>query len=49
MPAALTVAYSTAAFRREREGDWQAFEALVERLERGSISRLLIDSWLSAR
>ncbi len=40
MPAAPTVAYSTAAFRREREGDWQAFEALVERLERGSISRL---------
>jgi uncharacterized membrane protein SpoIIM required for sporulation len=40
MPAAPTVAYSTAAFRREREGDWQAFEALVDRLERGSISRL---------
>lgn len=34
------VGYSTAAFRRERESDWHAFEVLVLRLERGSISRL---------
>lgn len=32
--------YSTAAFRREREADWDAFEGLVVRLERGSIRRL---------
>ena len=32
--------YSTAAFRREREADWDAFERLVVRLERGSIRKL---------
>ena len=37
------IAYSTAAFRRERESDWQAFEALVARLESGSIRRLSDD------
>ncbi len=35
-----SIGYSTAAFRRERESDWHAFEALVLRLEKGSISRL---------
>lgn len=34
------IAYSTAAFRREREGDWQAFEDLIARLESGSLRRL---------
>lgn len=34
------IAYSTAAFRRERESDWAAFEALVDRLESGSLRRL---------
>jgi uncharacterized membrane protein SpoIIM required for sporulation len=34
------VAYSTAAFRREREAEWQAFEGLIGRLERGSLSSL---------
>lgn len=42
-----TVAYSTAAFRREREADWQAFEQLVQRLESGSISRLSDDDLLA--
>lgn len=43
MPSASSapaIAYSTAAFRRERESDWQAFEALVGRLESGSLRRL---------
>ncbi len=40
MGAAPKIAYSTAAFRREREADWQAFEALIGRLEGGSLSRL---------
>ncbi len=42
-----TVAYSTAAFRREREAEWQSFEALVDRLERGSLSRLSDDDLLA--
>ncbi|MEQ1688802.1 MAG: stage II sporulation protein M [Sphingopyxis sp.] len=41
------LAYSTAAFRREREGDWTAFEALVDRLERGSFGRLTDDELLA--
>ncbi|MEQ1725214.1 MAG: stage II sporulation protein M [Sphingopyxis sp.] len=41
------LAYSTAAFRREREGDWTAFEALVDRLERGSLRRLSDDELLA--
>lgn len=43
MPAASSapaITYSTAAFRRERESDWQAFEELVGRLESGSLRRL---------
>lgn len=47
MAQAPTIAYSTAAFRREREGDWQAFEQLVQRLESGSISRLSDDDLLA--
>lgn len=43
MAAPATIAYSTAAFRRERESDWQAFEQLVQRLESGSIRRLSDD------
>lgn len=42
-----TFAYSTAAFRREREADWHAFEQLVQRLESGSISRLSDDDLLA--
>ena len=42
-----TVAYSTAAFRREREAEWQSFEGLVDRLERGSLSRLSDDDLLA--
>ena len=38
--ARAAVGYSTAAFRSEREADWDAFERLVVRLERGSIRRL---------
>lgn len=34
------IAYSTAAFRREREGDWIAFGAMLDRLEKGSVTRL---------
>jgi uncharacterized membrane protein SpoIIM required for sporulation len=41
------VGYSTAAFRREREADWDAFEQLVVRLERGSIRRLSDDELLA--
>ncbi len=40
VPVAPGVGYSTAAFRREREAGWQAFEGLVSRLERGSLARL---------
>jgi uncharacterized membrane protein SpoIIM required for sporulation len=40
MAATPTIAYSTAAFRKEREADWQAFERLIGRLEGGSLSRL---------
>lgn len=43
MAAAPAIAYSTAAFRRERESDWQDFEELLARLERGSISRFSDD------
>ncbi len=39
-PRPAVIGYSTAAFRREREDDWQTFEQLVVRLERGSIRRL---------
>lgn len=35
-----TLSYSASAFRRERESDWQAFDALISRLEGGSIRRL---------
>jgi uncharacterized membrane protein SpoIIM required for sporulation len=41
------IGYSTAAFRREREADWDAFERLVVRLERGSIRRLSDDELLA--
>ncbi len=34
------VAYSTALFRREHEGEWRQFDALVQRLESGSVRRL---------
>lgn len=47
MSAPPTIAYSTAAFRREREADWQAFEQLVQRLESGSIRRLSDDDLLA--
>ena len=47
MPATPAVAYSTAAFRRERERDWTAFESLVDRLERGSVNRLSDDDLLA--
>ncbi len=43
-----TVAYTSAAFRAEREGDWQEFERLVKRLESGSIFRRLSDEDLLA-
>ena len=38
--AAAAPGYTTAAFRREHEGEWAAFELLVRRLESGSIRRL---------
>ena len=41
------LAYSTAAFRRERESEWQAFETLVARLEHGSIRALSDDDLLA--
>jgi uncharacterized membrane protein SpoIIM required for sporulation len=42
-----SVAYSTAAFRREHEADWAAFEQLLTRLERGSLSRFTEDDLLA--
>ncbi|MEQ1510185.1 MAG: stage II sporulation protein M [Sphingopyxis sp.] len=47
MASTPSLAYTTAAFRREREADWSAFEALVDRLERGSIRRLSDDDLLA--
>jgi uncharacterized membrane protein SpoIIM required for sporulation len=47
MPTPAPIAYSTAAFRREREADWQAFEQLVQRLESGSIRRLSDDDLIA--
>ena len=47
MAAPQSVQYSTAAFRREREGDWQAFEALCQRLEGGSLRRISDDDLLA--
>ena len=47
MAATPNIAYSTDAFRRERESDWQAFEQLVQRLESGSINRLSDDDLLA--
>lgn len=41
------ITYSTAAFRRERESDWQDFEELLGRLERGSINRFSDDDLLA--
>jgi uncharacterized membrane protein SpoIIM required for sporulation len=40
-------AYSTAAFRREREHDWHSFETLLARLESGSVRRLDDDDLLA--
>jgi uncharacterized membrane protein SpoIIM required for sporulation len=45
--APASVTYSTAAFRREHEADWAAFEALLTRLERGSLSRFSDDDLLA--
>jgi uncharacterized membrane protein SpoIIM required for sporulation len=45
--APASIGYSTAAFRREREADWQAFELLIARLEGGS-TRSLSDADLLA-
>lgn len=45
--AQAALGYSTAAFRREREDDWDAFERLVVRLERGSIRKLSDDELLA--
>jgi uncharacterized membrane protein SpoIIM required for sporulation len=42
-----SIGYSTAAFRREREDDWHAFEALVVKLEKGSIRRLTDEELLA--
>lgn len=42
-----SLGYSTAAFRREREDDWSAFEVLVGRLESGSIRRFSDDELLA--
>lgn len=47
MAAVPAIAYSTAAFRRERESEWQQFEGLVSRLERGSINALNDDELLA--
>lgn len=47
MGAVPAIGYSTAAFRRERESDWHAFEALVVRLEKGSIGRLTDEELLA--
>ncbi len=47
MASVPNVTYSTTAFRRERESDWQTFEALVDRLERGSIGALSDDELLA--
>lgn len=47
MAAVPAIAYSTAAFRREREADWHQFELLVNRLERGSINGLDDDELLA--
>ncbi len=41
------IAYSTAAFRREREETWHAFEQLLVRLERGSLRQLSDDELLA--
>jgi uncharacterized membrane protein SpoIIM required for sporulation len=45
--APATIGYSTAAFRREREAEWADFEALLARLERGSLRSLSDDDLLA--
>lgn len=47
MKAVPAITYSTSAFRRDHEGEWQQFEGLVNRLERGSISALTDDELLA--
>jgi uncharacterized membrane protein SpoIIM required for sporulation len=39
-------AFSASAFRAEREADWQAFDALLNRLEKGSAASLSTDELL---
>lgn len=40
LPRTVAVNYSTAAFRREREQDWAAFEEVLDRVEGGSFSKM---------
>jgi uncharacterized membrane protein SpoIIM required for sporulation len=45
--APASIGYSTAAFRREREAEWAEFEAMLGRLERGSLRSFSDDDLLA--